>query len=370
MVKIKICGIKTIKDIEIVNKYLPDYIGFVFAESRQKISDDTAQQLKKALVPEIKAVGVFVNDDISHIISLVEQNIIDVIQLHGDESEEYIAQLKKAVSVPVNKVFKVKDKELAEPLTIADYVLLDSSTGGSGKTFDLNNISNIESSFFVAGGINITNVQQYLNLEPYGIDVSSGVEVNGEKDEHKIKELIEYVRIHGVNGRYGEFGGQFVGETLMNAVIELEDAFNRMSHNPEFLKEFHDLLNNYANRPSLLYYAKNMTEKLGGAKVYLKREDLNHTGSHKINNAIGQILLAKKMGKTRVIAETGAGQHGVATATIAALLGLECEIFMGLEDIERQKLNVFRMKLLGAKVHAVTSGTAVLKDAVNEALRE
>lgn len=171
-------------------------------------------------------------------------------------------------------------------------------------------------------------------------------------------------------GRFGVHGGQYVPETLMNAVIELEAAYDKYKNDPEFIAELDDLMKNYAGRPSLLYYAEKMTKDLGGAKVYLKREDLNHTGSHKINNVLGQALLAKKMGKTRLIAETGAGQHGVATATAAALLGMECEIFMGKEDTDRQALNVFRMELLGAKVHAVTSGTMTLKDAVNETLRE
>lgn len=172
------------------------------------------------------------------------------------------------------------------------------------------------------------------------------------------------------NGKFGPFGGQYVPETLMNAVHEVEEAYEKYGKEPQFQAELTDLLNNYAGRPSLLYYAEKMTKDLGGAKIYLKREDLNHTGSHKINNVLGQILLAKKMGKTRVIAETGAGQHGVATATGAALMGMECEIFMGKEDTDRQALNVFRMELLGAKVHPVTSGTMTLKDAVNETMRE
>ena len=170
--------------------------------------------------------------------------------------------------------------------------------------------------------------------------------------------------------KFGEFGGQYLPETLMNAVLELEKAYNKYKNDPEFINDFNKLLTEYANRPSMLYYAEKLTKRLGGAKIYLKREDLNHTGSHKINNVLGQLLLAKRMGKKRVIAETGAGQHGVATATGAALLGLECEIFMGEEDTKRQALNVFRMELLGAKVHKVTSGTRVLKDAVNEAMKE
>ena len=182
-------------------------------------------------------------------------------------------------------------------------------------------------------------------------------------------------------GRFGVHGGQYMSETLMNELLNLEEQYNHFKEDPEFVEELNTLLKEYAGRPSLLYYAKRMTEDLGGAKIYLKREDLNHTGAHKINNVLGQCLLAKKMGKTRVIAETGAGQHGVATATAAALLGMECEVFMGEEDTKRQALNVFRMELLGAKVHtvttgskvlkdAVTTGSKVLKDAVNDAFRE
>ena len=171
-------------------------------------------------------------------------------------------------------------------------------------------------------------------------------------------------------GRYGFHGGQYIPETLMNAVLELQEAYEHYKNDPQFKEELKALYRDYANRPSLLYYAERMTKDLGGAKIYLKREDLNHTGAHKINNVLGQALLAKKMGKTRVIAETGAGQHGVATATAAALMGMECVVYMGKEDTERQALNVFRMELLGAKVVAVESGTMTLKDAVNEAMRE
>ncbi len=172
------------------------------------------------------------------------------------------------------------------------------------------------------------------------------------------------------NGRFGIHGGQYVPETLMNEIIKLEKAYNHYKNDPDFVRELDTLFKEYAGRPSLLYYAENMTKDLGGAKIYFKREDLNHTGAHKINNVLGQCLLAKRMGKTRVIAETGAGQHGVATATAAALMGLECEIFMGRTDTERQALNCYRMELLGAKVHPVDSGTKTLKDAVNEAMRE
>ena len=186
---------------------------------------------------------------------------------------------------------------------------------------------------------------------------------NKNQDERKEEE-------HMSKGRYGIHGGQYISETLMNELIHLEECYEHYKKDPEFNAELNKLLNEYAGRPSLLYYAEKMTKDLGGAKIYLKREDLNHTGSHKINNALGQALLAKKMGKTRLIAETGAGQHGVATATAAAFLGMECEIFMGKEDTDRQALNVYRMELLGARVHPVTSGTMTLKDAVNETMRE
>ena len=171
-------------------------------------------------------------------------------------------------------------------------------------------------------------------------------------------------------GRYGIYGGQYVPETVMNAVTELEEAYNKYKDDPEFIAELKKLYRDYAGRPSMLYYAEKMTKDLGGAKIYLKREDLNHTGSHKINNVLGQILLAKRMGKKRIIAETGAGQHGVATATVCALFGLECQVYMGAEDVKRQSLNVYRMNLLGTKVVPVESGTATLKDAINEAMRD
>ena len=171
-------------------------------------------------------------------------------------------------------------------------------------------------------------------------------------------------------GRFGVHGGQYIPETLMNAMNELEEAYFKYKDDPDFIAEVEEMFNEYAGRPSRLYYAERMTKDLGGCKIYLKREDLNHTGSHKLNNVIGQMVLAKRMGKTRVIAETGAGQHGVATATVAAMMGMECEIYMGEEDTIRQALNVYRMRLLGAKVHAVKTGTATLKDAVSEAFRE
>lgn len=189
--------------------------------------------------------------------------------------------------------------------------------------------------------------------------------MNEKNQENNIKENMS----SEIKGRFGKFGGQYAPETMMNSLIELEQEFNAAINDPKFMEEYKYYLKDYCGRESPLYFAERLTKKLGGAKIYLKREDLNHTGAHKINNVMGQVLLARRMGKTKVIAETGAGQHGVATATVAAMFGMQCEIFMGEEDIKRQSLNVFKMKLLGAKVHSVTSGSRVLKDAVNEAMR-
>jgi len=184
------------------------------------------------------------------------------------------------------------------------------------------------------------------------------------------KSAVDYTQFPDKKGHFGPYGGQFVSETLMPALDELEEMYNRLKDDPSFQKEFDDDLAHYVGRPSPLYYAQRWSDKLGGAKIYLKREDLNHTGAHKVNNTIGQALLAKYSGKSRIIAETGAGQHGVASATVAARLGLKCEVFMGADDVQRQSLNVYRMKLLGATVHSVTSGSRTLKDAMNEAMRD
>lgn len=367
--KIKICGISRIEDIEYVNQSKLDYIGFVFAKSPRQISYQQASFLKNKLNQSIQVVGVFVDESIDTIMSLVENNIIDLIQLHGHETNEYITQLKTLTNIPIIKAIPIKEKHDLINIDIpADYYLLDYQEAGSGQSFDWSYITELNKPFFLAGGINLSNIDQAKTMHCYGIDVSSGVETNGYKDKYKINEIVRRVKME--TGRYGIHGGQYVPETLMNEIHHVEEAYEYYKNDPQFIQELNQLLQEYANRPSLLYYAKKMTKDLGGAKVYLKREDLNHTGSHKINNVLGQALLAKKMGKTRIIAETGAGQHGVATATAAALLGLECEIFMGKEDTDRQALNVYRMQLLGAKVHSVTSGTMTLKDAVNETMRE
>ncbi|MEI6131667.1 MAG: tryptophan synthase subunit beta [Bacillota bacterium] len=380
MTKIKICGLRSEADIGFANELRPDYVGFVFAKSKRQIDFATAKHLRALLDPQIPVVGVFVNALTEDICAL--EGVIDFIQLHGDEDEEYIARLRKTCKMSIIKAFRV-DEKFDGIATSADFVLLDSVSdgafGGTGIAFDWRKVKvkyepvpNL-THLFLAGGICEANAAEAIaRFAPYCLDASSGVETDGKKDYLKMKRLIEIVRGSEKamkKGRFGQFGGQYVPETLMNAVIEVEENYEHYKNDPTFVAELGTLLREYAGRPSLLYFAKKMTEDLGGAKIYLKREDLNHTGSHKINNVLGQALLAKKMGKTRLIAETGAGQHGVATATAAALMGMECEIFMGREDTQRQALNVFRMELLGARVHSVTSGTQTLKDAVNEAFR-
>ena len=376
MIKIKICGIKNEKEVQILNQILPDYCGFIFhvEKSSRSISLATARKLKEKLKKQIGIIGVFVDESIESILAIKEELQLVMIQLHGREDDRYIQTLKEKSGIPIIKAFSINKKEDVERAknSKADYVLLDQGEGGSGKPFPWELVKTMERDYFLAGGIGVENVQEALGqLNPFVIDFNSRLETNGEKDEKKIKKAVDIVRRENMRkGRFGIHGGQYIPETLMNAIQELENAYESYKEDEEFQKELTTLLNEYAGRPSRLYYAKKMSKLLGGAKIYLKREDLNHTGAHKINNVLGQVLLAKKMGKTRVIAETGAGQHGVATATAAALMGMECEIYMGEEDIIRQALNVYKMRLLGAKVHSVTSGTGTLKDAVSETMRE
>ena len=375
MTAIKLCGMMSESDIRKANELMPEYAGFVFFEkSSRNLSPERALELKEKLSGSIKAVGVFVDADESFIKELIDNGTIDAAQLHGNEGDDYIRRLKDA-GIYVIKAIRVRDDESLKKAETspADMILLDAGMGG-GERFNWEMLRDFKRKYFLAGGLDPENVRQAIeSLHPYGVDVSSGIETGGRKDSGKMEKFVENVRGTAGQekaGRFGIHGGQYIPETLMNAVIELEKAYNHYKNDPEFNRELSDLLNDYAGRPSRLYYAEKMTKDLGGAKIYLKREDLNHTGSHKINNVLGQALLAKKMGKTRLIAETGAGQHGVATATAAALLGMECVVFMGKEDTERQALNVYRMKLLGADVIPVTTGTATLKDAVSECMRE
>lgn len=408
---IKLCGMQRAQDIEAANKMLPDYIGMILSDGyRRTITPDTAITLLGMLDRRIKSVGVFVDDDVDYIVKYVTDiqdkccRHPDVIQLHGHEDAQYISALREAFrlnglnDISIWKAARVRNSDdiIAAFALQADCLVLDSyvagAAGGTGVKADWELIrrtvgrcieSSAKTAFFLAGGINCDNLAEALSVSP-NVDLSGGIETDGFKDADKIAAVM---RIYKTNlrcakggagmeinmnkkGRFGDFGGQYVPETVMNAVSELEEAHRRYKDDPEFNRELQALYHDYANRPSLLYYADKMTKDLGGAKIYIKREDLNHTGAHKINNVLGQILLAKRMGKKRIIAETGAGQHGVATATVCALFGLECCVYMGIEDTQRQSLNVYRMELLGAKVVPVHSGTGTLKDAINEAMRD
>jgi phosphoribosylanthranilate isomerase len=410
---IKTCGMTRLEDIAAVNEAHPDMCGFIidFPKSTRSVSAEQQIELASRLDPTICSVGVFVNAPINQIVALAHLGSIQAIQLHGNEDENYIAHLRKQCTLPIIKAFQIKNaNDLAKAdASSADIVLLDSGQG-SGKSFDWSLLQTFARPYLLAGGLNPQTIPEALNsLNPWGVDLSSGLETNGLKDREKIQcataivhqttasahqsttatnqktettpqttsntNSTESKEQHMITqntskGRFGIHGGQYIPETLMNAIIELDEAYTYFKNDLEFKAELQKLLNDYAGRPSRLYYARRMSEDLGGAKIYLKREDLNHTGAHKINNVLGQALLAKKMGKTRLIAETGAGQHGVATATTAALLDMECVVFMGREDTERQALNVYKMRLLGAEVHPVDSGTGTLKDAVSETFRE
>ena len=339
MTRIKLCGLSRPEDIASANRVQPEFVGFVFVPgSKRYVSTRQAQRLKALLSPRIQAVGVFADAEPETVAGLLDRGVIDLAQLHGGESGDYIRRLRALTGKPIIQAFRITSAQdvMRAETSIADHILLDSGAG-TGTAFD------------------------WALLRSQGPVQNGGLCGRSQKGRQTMTNP---------NGRFGIHGGQYIPETLMNAVIELEAAYDHYKNDPEFDRELTELLNEYAGRPSRLYFAKKMTEDLGGAKIYLKREDLNHTGAHKINNVLGQALLAKRMGKTRLIAETGAGQHGVATATAASLLGMECVVFMGEEDTIRQALNVYRMRLLGAEVVPVKTGTATLKDAVSEAMRE
>lgn len=370
-----------------------DYIGFVFAPSKRQV---TIEQVKrwttlKQPKPYQKIVGVFVNEGIKVILQTAKACGLDVIQCHGNESPTLLKELKSEISTEVLKTIHhgVTSLKMMSMYTgIVDGYIIDTKTetewGGTGTCFDWKQIPMYSNEAnqqgvlcFIAGGVKPENVKKLLNYNPSGIDVSSGIETDNQKDEGKMREMVITVKQNEKAtykapdklGRFGIFGGRYVPETLMYALEELETAFNEAIKDESFFKQLHEEWEKYSGRPTPLTKADRLSDAIGGASIYLKREDLNHTGAHKINNAIAQALLARRMGKKNIIAETGAGQHGVAAATVAARYGLNCKVFMGEEDIKRQELNVFRMQLLGAEVIKVTSGGRTLKDATNEAIR-
>ena len=391
--KLKICGMKYPENIVEVGSLLPDYMGFIFWEKSARYCNGIIPELPKS----IKKVGVFVNASLDEILEKIKTHDLQAIQLHGNESVEFCESLKKNTPklIDVIKVFPILDTFdfgiLNSYETVCDYFLFDTKgklPGGNGTTFDWKVLENYPSTkpFFLSGGIGLEeldSVNEILktNLPIYAIDVNSKFEIEpGLKNVQLCKDAMNLVNTdkkqktkmsYNVNekGYYGEFGGAYIPEMLYPNVEELRQNYLKVTAEPEFQEEFDALLKDYAGRPTPLYFATSLSEKYN-TKVYLKREDLCHTGAHKINNTIGQILLAKRLGKTRIIAETGAGQHGVATATVCALMGLECIVYMGEIDIKRQAPNVARMKMLGAEVRSALSGSRTLKDATNEAIRD
>lgn len=383
-------------NIEQVAALQPDYLGFIFYEkSARNFKNQNIVELPKS----IKKTGVFVDEGVSEIIKKVNEFNLQAIQLHGDESPYYCSILRttklfsESKPIEIIKVFSIKDDFNFDVLKsyedVCDYFLFDTKgklPGGNGYTFDWNVLNNYPSTkpFFLSGGIGLDQIKAIKKFKKskaskycYALDVNSKFEIEpGLKNIAILKEFINKLSNHtmqnyNVNekGYYGEFGGAFIPEMLYPNVEELRQNYLKIMAKPDFQKEFNQLLKDYVGRPSPLYFAKRLSEKYN-TKIYLKREDLNHTGAHKINNTIGQILMAQRLGKTRIIAETGAGQHGVATATVCALMGLECIVYMGEIDIARQAPNVARMKMLGAKVVPALSGSRTLKDATNEAIRD
>jgi len=388
-IHVKICGITRPYDALLATHYGADAIGLVFyAPSPRAVSVEQAQEIIQVLPPFITTVGLFVNAAPEFVQHVLAQVPLDILQFHGEESPEYC----QSFSRPYIKAVRMKPgtnvNDFAQQYPTARAILLDTFVagvqGGTGQTFDWKMIpKHCTKPIILAGGLTPENVNEAIRAtRPYAVDISGGVEkIKGIKDAHKISAFMKGITMTAEShnsqldlpdshGHFGRFGGQFVGETLMRPLEELRQAYQRYMKDSEFLAELNDDLHHFVGRPSPLYHAVRWSNLLGGAQIYLKREDLNHTGAHKINNTVGQALLAKRMGKMRVIAETGAGQHGVATATVAARMGFECVVYMGSEDIKRQAINVYRMRLLGAEVRAVESGSKTLKDALNEAMRD
>jgi len=386
--KLKVCGMKYQDNIQEVATLQPDYLGFIFYEQ-------SARHFDAHCIPEIsntiKKTGVFVDADLDFVIKKISKHNLKAVQLHGNEAPEYCKQLR-GKNIEIIKVFSIKNEFDFSVLKlyddIVDYFLFDTKgklPGGNGYVFDWTILNNYPSTtpFFLSGGIGLSQIDDINKFQKseaskycYALDVNSKFEIEpGLKNIEDLKKfknnLTSKIMNYNVNekGYYGEFGGAFIPEMLYPNVEELRQNYLKIMAEPDFKKEFNQLLKDYVGRPSPLYFAKRLSEKYN-TKIYLKREDLNHTGAHKINNTIGQILMAQRLGKTRIIAETGAGQHGVATATVCALMGLECIVYMGEIDIARQAPNVARMKMLGARVVPALSGSRTLKDATNEAIRD
>jgi tryptophan synthase beta chain len=411
-VEIKICGLTTPDAIDVALDAGADYLGFVFfPPSPRNLSFAAARTLSAHVGGAARKVALSVDADDDFLAASIDALRPDMLQLHGKETPERVAMVRARFGLPVMKALPIETRADLSPIrlyaNVADRLIFDARAprgatrpGGLGKSFDWTLLAGIKPGvpYMLSGGLDPSNVVEALRITGApAVDVSSGVEREpGVKDLDKIRAFVRAVRdatdlgaqkvaskpmtvVQQPNsfrtgpderGHYGIYGGRFVAETLMPLILELEKAYDAAKADPAFKREMDGHLTHYVGRPSPLYLAERMTEHLGGAKIYFKREDLNHTGAHKVNNVLGQIMLAKRMGKPRIIAETGAGMHGVATATLCAKFGLECIVYMGAVDVARQQPNVLRMKALGAKVVPVESGSKTLKDAMNEALRD
>jgi len=367
--KVKICGITCLEDALDAVEAGADYLGFNFyPQSPRYIPPENAREIIRRLPNTVASVGIFVNEQREDIQKTAHRVGLDMLQLHGQESAEYCTGLNR----PVIKAFRVADSVPRYEDFKVFACLFDTydpeKYGGTGRRFDTDLLRGITKKMFISGGLNYENITE-ICIDAYAVDVCSGVE--REKGKNDPVKTACFIRQAKDGTRFGKYGGQFVPETLMPALQELETAYVKAIHDPEFQDQLNDLLTHYAGRPTPLYPARNFSREVG-CSVYLKREDLLHGGAHKTNNVLGQVLLARTMGKTRIVAETGAGQHGVAVAMAGALFGIPTEIYMGVEDMERQSTNVQRMVLCGATVHPVEAGPGrgTLKDAVSESLRD
>jgi len=404
---VKICGLTSLEDARVAAEAGADMLGFLFyPPSPRFVPPDRAAGIIREIrreFPSVRCVGVLVNEPLETIRHLVALCGLDMVQLHGDESPAEVDALM-AEGIAVIKGFRLRDDRVLEMMSryrpavyLVDAYHPD-RPGGTGQTCDWELAARARElgPLLLAGGLMPENVAEAIRaVHPWGVDVASGVEAApGRKDPDRVRQFVQKARsqsgevsqdiramvansvlpsLHNLpdeRGYFGPYGGKFVPETLMPALEELETAYREARSDPAFQAGFRALLRDYVGRPTPLYFARRLTESCGGARIYLKREDLAHTGAHKINNTLGQALLARRMGKRRLVAETGAGQHGVATATVAALLGMECVVYMGTEDMRRQAPNVERMRLLGAEVRGVDAGSRTLKDAINEAIRD
>lgn len=370
---LKICGLTRLEDVRAAVDAGATHVGFVLVSgAKRAITAEEAQALIAQVPPTVKTVCVLRNPTLAEAEAVIKIAKPAIVQLHGQEKSSLARQLAEKVEVwKAVHLMTVADVEEASSFP-ATMLVADAATGGSGQVSDWRLAARLaqKRAVLIAGGITPENAVEALTVTgAAGVDTSSGVEEKCRcKSSLKIHELAR--RIKTMNTHYGPYGGQYIAETLMPTLLELEKQYQLAKEDDDFQKELQLLRRDYVGRESPLYLAKRLSAYCGGAQIYLKREDLNHTGAHKINNTLGQALLARRTGKRRIIAETGAGMHGVASATVAALFGLECEVFMGAVDIARQAPNVERMHALGASVRSVTDGSATLKDAMNAAIRE